>query len=477
MISLSTIQGWLDYIAPDYLIRVKNKIMASPIGARLARGTLWSLVAGCVSKSLGLVGSIIMARLLGKEPFGELGILQSTLEMFGSIAAFGMGLTSTKYVAECRHSDPGKAGRIIAMSSVVAWVTGGLGTLILIVTATWLATRALAAPQLASLLQISSISLLFGAVNGAQIGGLAGFEAFKQLAKINLISGFLTIVLRVGGTVFLGLKGAVVGMVLAQILGCFINFLVLRQLALKSGISVRYAHCLADLPVIWKFSLPTVLNSFLVMPAFWICNALLVNRPGGYGEMAIYNAANQWFYIFLFVPGLLGEAALPVLFDRISHKDYKNTHRIFTASLKLNAIMILPLVILGLFSSRIMALYGQSFSAGWFTLAIVLATAALVAIQLPASYILIASGRMWTLLFMTLGWVVIFVSLAAWLMPWGSVGLATARLIAFGLHTAWTMAFCLRILKKHMASEVELNENGQRKMLSALEEQRALIQD
>ena len=477
MISYSTIQGWLYFIAPDFLIRVKNRIMASPIGARLARGTLWSLIAGCVSKSFGLVASIIIARLLGKEPFGELGILQSTLEMFGSIAAFGMGLTSTKYVAECRHSDPDKAGRIIAMSSLVAWVTGGLGTLILIFSAPWLATRALAAPELASLLQISSISLLFGAVNGAQVGGLAGFEAFKQLAKINLVSGLLTVALRVVGTMALGLKGAVVGMVAAQVLGCFINFLVLRKLAHKSGICVKYAHCLVDLPVIWKFSLPTVLNSFLVMPAFWICNAMLVNRPGGYGEMAIYNAANQWFYIFLFIPGLLGEAALPVLFDRISHKDYINAHKIFTGSLKLNAVIISPLIIAGLFSNRIMALYGDSFGAGWLTLAIVLATAAMVSIQLPASYILIASGRMWLLLFLTLGWVVVFVNLAAWMIPWGSVGLALARLIAFGLHTVLTMALCLRILRKHLESQVELNEVGQRKMLTALEEQRALIKD
>jgi len=476
--SYSTIQDWLLSIAPDYLIKIKDRIQASPIGARLARGMFWSLIAGCVSRFLALAASIIIARLLGKETFGQLGILQSTLEMFGSFAAFGMGLTSTKYVAECRKSDPDKAGRIIAMSSVVAWLTGGLGTMALIFFAPWLASHALAAPQLAPLLQVSAISLLFGAVTGAQVGGLAGFEAFKQLAQINLITGVLTILLRVAGTIVWGLKGAVYGMVIAQMAGCIINFLVLRKLAAKSDISVRYSHCLQDFPVIWKFSLPAVLSSFLVMPASWLCNAMLVNRPGGYGEMAIFNAANQWFYFILFIPGLMGEAAMPVLFDRMRHHDYRSAHKIFLTSIKLNALVILPLILFGFFSRQVMGLYGKGFSGGWETLVIVLATAGLQAIQMPAGYMLVSSGRMWLAFIMALGWAISFVSMTALLVTHGSVGLASARLIAWGLNCVWTFAFAFYALKKVRESKDESQQTDaadELKVLTTREEQRVMI--
>lgn len=472
MISYSTIQDWLLSIAPDYLTRIRDRILASPIGHRLARGTFWSLMAGCVSRSLALVASIIIARMLGKETFGQLGILQSTLDMFGTFAAFGTGLTSTKYVAECRKSDPDKAGRILAMSSVVAWFTGGLCTIILIYSSPWLAGRALAAPQLASLLQICSISLLFGAVNGAQIGGLAGFEAFKQLAKINLVTGVLTIILRVGGTIVMGLKGAVYGMVIAQMIGCIINFLVLRRLAAKSGISVRYAHCLHDLPVIWKFSLPAVLISFLVMPTNWLCNAMLVNRPGGYGEMAIFNAANQWYYAILFIPGLMGEAALPILFDRMSHRDYQSAHKIFSTTVKLNAVVIFPLVIFVFFSKQVMGFYGKGFSGGWETMVIVLATAGLQAIQMPAGYMLVSSGRMWLAFIMALGWAVSFVGVNALLITWGSAGVASARFVALVLNCVWTFAFAFHALKKVRESNEQLqrrNATDQPEILTTLE--------
>jgi O-antigen/teichoic acid export membrane protein len=479
VISNSTIEGWLNSFAPAFVIRLKDRLMASHIGARLARGTFWSLVAGCVSRSLALVASIIIARLLGNGGFGELGILQSTLEMFGSLAAFGMGLTSTKYVAECRQSDPDKAGRIIAMSSVVAWLTGGIGTLILIYGSPWLADHALAAPQLAPLLQISSISLLFGAVNGAQTGGLAGFEAFKQMAQINLVSGLLTVVLRVAGTLMMGIEGAVYGMVIAQMSGCIINFVMLRRLAAKSDIAVRYSHCLRDLPVLWKFSLPAVLNSLVVMPSNWFCNALLVNRPGGYDEMAVFNAANQWFYVILFIPGLMGEASLPVLFDRMSVHDYHSARKIFLTSVKLNTAVILPLIGFGFFSKQIMGFYGQSFSSGWETMLLTLATAGLQAIQMPAGYMIASSGRMWTAVMMNVGWAACYVGLSAWLVSGGSLGLASARFIALGLYSGWTFVFAWRTLVKAQASSDSARPAGtpgEMEMLATLDEQSVLIQ-
>jgi O-antigen/teichoic acid export membrane protein len=478
VISNSTIEGWLNSFAPAFVIGLKDRLMASHIGQRLARGTFWSLIAGCVSRSLALVASIIIARILGRETFGELGIVQSTLEMFASLAAFGMGLTSTKYVAECRRSDPDKAGRIIAMSSVVAWLTGGVGTVILICASPWLADHALAAPQLAPLLQISSISLLFGAVNGAQMGGLAGFEAFKQMAQINLVSGLLTVVFRVAGTLMMGLDGAVYGMVIAQMSGCILYFVMLRRLAAKSGISVRYAHCWRDLSVLWKFSLPAVLNSLVVMPSNWFCNAMLVNRPGGYDEMAVFNAANQWFYVILFIPGLMGEASLPVLFDRMSVRDYHSARKIFLTSVKLNTAVILPLIVFGFFSRQIMGFYGHSFSNGWETMLLTLAAAGLQAIQMPAGYMIAASGRMWTAVMMNFGWAVCYVGVGAWLVGWGALGLASARFIALGLYSAWTFAYAWRTLSEAQKSNVpspSAGTPGEMAMLATMDGEQVLI--
>src|SRR5208283_1869288 len=55
------------------------RVEASSIASRLARGTFWSLVGTVLARGLSVLASIVVARQLGKEGFGELGIIQSTV--------------------------------------------------------------------------------------------------------------------------------------------------------------------------------------------------------------------------------------------------------------------------------------------------------------------------------------------------------------------------------------------------------------
>jgi O-antigen/teichoic acid export membrane protein len=429
-----------------------ERVMETNVGRRLANGAAWSLAASVASRSCALLASIAAARLLGREDFGALGIIQSTVDMFGSLAGFGMGLTATKFVAELRERDPQRAGRIIAMSGTVSWVAGAVIALGLYCLAPWLAVHAVAAPTLAPLLQWSAVSLLLSAVAGAQIGALSGFEAFRDIARLNLISGVILLVLRTTGTVAWGLEGAVYGMVLAQAAIWWVNSLTLRRVAARGGITLKFGGWWEELPVLWKFSIPSVLGAIIGPPATWICNAMLVNQPNGYADMGILNATNQWFYLILFVPNLMGQASLPVLFDRISRGNYRESGDIFRTLLKINAIVILPVLVAGLFSPFIMGLYGSGFVSGWPTMLVCLLTAGVMAVQMPAGYMLVAKGKMWVAFAMNTAWGVAFIALSLWLVPMGSFGWALARLLAAGLHTIWTFAYVLKILSEGPAS-------------------------
>src|SRR5690242_4126402 len=118
------------------------------LGARLARGAFWSLTGNLVARGFGLLGSVVVARLLGKEAFGALGIVQSTTSLFGLFAGFGMGLTATKHVAEFRFSDPNRVTNIMADARLCSWIAGGLMAICLFIFSPWLATHTLAAPHL-----------------------------------------------------------------------------------------------------------------------------------------------------------------------------------------------------------------------------------------------------------------------------------------------------------------------------------------
>ncbi len=137
---------------------------------RITRGALWSLTGAVISQALALAASVITARYLGKEGFGEFGIIQSTIGMLGTLAGLGLSTTATKYVAQLRTTDPDRAGRIIALGSAIALSSGSLLSAASFLFAPLLAARTLNAPQLTMELRIASGLLVLNALNGTQTG-------------------------------------------------------------------------------------------------------------------------------------------------------------------------------------------------------------------------------------------------------------------------------------------------------------------
>ncbi len=434
---------------PDFLHPVLNRVEASEIGYRLAKGVFWSMASAVISRGLMLAALVLVARMLGKMGFGELGMIRSTVGMFGVLAGFGLGLTATKHVAEFRSSDPARAGRIIGLSTLFAAVTGGLMALGLFILAPWLAEHTINAPHLTGILRIGTLILFINALNGAQTGALAGFEAFKTIAHVNLFVGLISFPILISGAYFGGLTGAVWALAINLGVNWLLNHLALRKESRRYNVSFTFRNCSRELSVLWKFSLPAVLASSLVGPVNWICNALLVNQPEGYGEMGIFSAANQWYAVLLFLPGLLGSVVLPVFSERLGQRQIKQSMRTLSLAIKTNALLVLPIVLLASIASPyIMNLYGEDFRSGWPTLVVVLLTAGLLAVQTPVGQIIAASGKMWIGFAMNFGWALTFIVSTLLLLDLGSLGLATARIIGYVFHATWVFAFAIWLIRK-----------------------------
>jgi len=407
------------------------------------------MAGAVISRGLMLIASIVVARLLGKNGFGELGMIQTTVGMFGVFAGFGLGTTATKYVAEFRQTEPERAGRIIGLSGLVAMGTGGLMALGLLVFAPWLAEHTINAPHLTGVLRIGALILFINALNGAQTGALSGFEAFKSIAYVNLFIGLLSFPILIAGAYFGGLTGAVWALAINLCFNWLLNHIALRIEARRCKVPFTLRHCSHELPILWRFSLPAVLASSLVGPVNWLCATFLVNQPDGYGEMGIFNAANQWYAMLMFLPGLLGGVVLPVLSERLGQKDTNQSMKAMVFSIKANALFVMPLVVLaGIASPYIMSLYGAGFRDGWPTLVVVLLTAGLLAVQTPVGQIIAASGKMWIGFVMNLGWALTFIIATLLLVEKGSLGLASARACSYVIHATWTFGFAIWLIRK-----------------------------
>jgi O-antigen/teichoic acid export membrane protein len=437
------LQGWI-------VAKHRELFPADSLRTRFTVGIVWSLAGAIVSRGFLLAASVVCARFLGKEGFGALGMVQSTAGMFGVFAGLGLGLTATKYVAEFRRRDPARAGRILALSASAAFVFGCVITVLLILLAPFLATRVLATPQLAAPLAIGSGLVFFGAMNGAQTGALAGFEAFKTIARVNILSGVASLPLIVLGVWRGGLNGAVWGSVAALAINWAFNNRALRRECARVNICYEFASCHRELGILHRFSLPAFLASIVVGPAIWVCNALLVHQPEGYAELGIYTAADKWRLLILFVPTSVFAMVLPVLSNLYGEGDGAGFRKVFRANLQLNAsLALLAALLIAAFAVPIMAIYGNSFHEGRLVLIALAFSALPEALNAILGQPLVAAHLMWSRFAFDVLLVAVLVTLAWVLIPkWGARGLA----VSYGLAYAVTSLGLFFFLFLHQGS-------------------------
>jgi O-antigen/teichoic acid export membrane protein len=425
---------------------------STSVGARFVRGASWSLLGMGAAQGLAVVASIVTARLLGKVTFGEFGMVIGTVGAFGILAGLGLGITATKYVAEYRSTDPLRAGRILGLSTQVAVVSGGIVSLTLFLMAPWLAARTLDAPHLADELRIGCILLFLNALDGMQTGALAGLEAFKATARVSLIRGLLTLPLLLAGVLFFGLIGAVTASVLLGAVGWWLNQRALRRESAQAGVVIDYRGVGADLPILWKFSLPAFLSAAMVAPAMWLANAIVAHEPGGYGELGLFNAAGQWRTALMFLPSVLLRVALPLMASSVDvsrSNDFKNA-LLLTQSLTV-AIVLPAGALLMFLADWVMSLYGGEFVNGTPVLIGVLCSIMMSSIGNAAGAAIEAKGKMWVGLALNLSWAVVLIGVV-WLTAdsWGARSLAFGSALAYLVLSLWGFLYVASDLPQGM---------------------------
>lgn len=429
---------------------------SASLAGRFIRGASWSLLGMGAAQGLAVIASIVMARLLGKVAFGEFTMVTGTVGAFGILAGLGLGLTATKYTAEHRTSDPARAGQILGLAQLVAAISGGLVALILFLLAPWLAARTLNAPTLADELRIGCILLFLNALDGTQTGALAGLEAFRAIARVGLVRGILSFPALIAGVWFYGLTGAVAATVLMGAVGWWLNQNALRRESASSGLSISYGGTRSNLPILWQFSLPAFLSAVMVAPVMWLANAILVNQPGGYGELGVFNAANQWRTAMMFLPAVLVRVALPIMASSVDPRRADDFGKTLVLTQSLTVAIVLPLGGLLMFLSEvIMGLYGNEFVHGATVLIGVACTIMITSIGNSAGAAIEARGKMWRGLVLNLSWaVVLIVVVGLTAGTWGARSLAFGSAIAYLVMSLWGFHYVARYLPPGMLTRL-----------------------
>lgn len=368
-----------------------TKIKKNP----LLSDSLWSLLGNVIGKGLALLAGIFVARFLGKDEFGEYGIIRNTILTISIFSTFGLGYTATKFISEYKNESPEKLRLFIKYATYITLTFSGVMSFGLFVFANLISVHFLNSIELALPLRILSILIVFNALSTTQIGFLAGLGKFKEISKINSLIGIITFFISIIMTYFWKLNGALLALLLVQILNCIFNYLTVRKALPKpivTGIKDRLL-----LKKIIHFSTPIALQELTYSAGSWITSIMLI-KLSNYGELGIYSAAMQWYAIILFIPGILRNVILSHLSEQVNNVSKHS--KILKQTISINVIFtFIPSIFVYLFSGLIAKSYGQNFSGVQSIISIAVFTSVFSSINNVFAQAYTSKGKNWIMLF------------------------------------------------------------------------------
>jgi len=429
------------------ITRIKS-LLNSDLNKKIFNHSFWILCGNIISKFALLLATIIMARYMGNDEYGQFGIIKSTILMFAMFAGLELGMTATKYIAQYLGHDNSKIERIIGLSNLFAIILSLFISGAVYLYSDLIAMQ-IAAPQLTYEIKISSFILFFSSINGIQTGILNGLQRFREVSIINAFAGVVSAILLILSAIYGNLDTVVFAFGANFIVLFLLNYFVLKKYFYNVfKINIFNLSNFKEIEVLWKFSLPAIFAGMMIGPITWACNYLLVNTPNGYAEMANFDIANQWRTTILFIPAAISQIALPLLASSINDKQSYNI--VFRKNLKINFFIGLFFsIVLLLITPFIVKLYGQAYNGAFYPMIIMFITTVFISVNNVIGQVIASQGRMWLGFMVNFLWGIVLLGLSYVFIDYynlGAIGISLAYLISYIFHTCIQFIFVKRFL-------------------------------
>ncbi|MBP3038015.1 stage V sporulation protein B [Bacillaceae bacterium Marseille-Q3522] len=283
--------------------------------SKFLKGTMILLIAGLITRVLGFINRIVIARFIGEEGVGLYMMAFPTFILVITITQFGLPVAISKNVAEAEAAgDTAKTKKILIVALVFTIILSAVFTPALLIFAPYLSkTLFTDARTLFPLLAIAPVVPII-AVSSVLRGYFQGRQQMKPAAYSQMIEQVIRITLIAALTkAFLpyGVEYAAAGAMLATVFGELISLLyLLASFKLKKKFRFRkkfFSYIQSGKTTfkeLMSISLPTM-GSRMIGSASWFLEPIVVARSLALAGIAATEATKQY--------GALTGYALPLL--------------------------------------------------------------------------------------------------------------------------------------------------------------------
>ena len=166
----------------------------------------------------------------------------------------------------------------------------------------------------------------------------------------------------------------------------------------------------------------------------WFANVLLVAEPEGYAALGIFNAADRWRQLLLFLPASVSPLMLSMLSNLHGKNDPVEYRRLVGLNLWISfSTVLIPSVIVALGAPWGMLVFGEAYRAGWMTLTVLAISSVAVTMNNVLGQVLVSQGGIWVRFLLDVFLSAVLAVTSYFLIPQlRDLGMAVSSLIAYG---------------------------------------------
>ncbi len=347
---------------------------------------LWGLVISTVISS---IATIFIARLLGSDLYGLYGIALITPTLIGTFRDWGINSAMVRYAAQFRSEGRASEVRSIFISGIIFEIAVGMFlSVISFMLSGYLATDVFHRPEITSLIQIASITILAGGLINAASAVFVGIEKMELNSLMIICQSIIKTAFMITLVIFgLGTSGAILGYTVAMVIAGFIGVALVwtqyKNLPRLSNVKLEIkAYTKSMLTYGVPLSLSAIISGFqaqyyaFLLPIFYVTDNTAIGNFG---------IANTFVVLISFVASPITTMLFPAFSKLNPQKDKATLLSVFQFSVKYASLLVVPVsaLVMCLAEPAVSTLFGETYS-----------TAPLFLALLASSYLFTVFGNL-----------------------------------------------------------------------------------